>query len=83
LALYTVDFDPEKAEYTFYFTANEPKDYRLILLDEDLKELQVLAEGTCTKEGNIVRISRSELHPGSVFYCLETAAQRTMKRFGR
>jgi hypothetical protein len=82
LTLYSVDFDRDKQEYTFYFTANSPKEYRLMILDEELMEIQLLAEGTCSKEGNIVRLMRSELNANSAYYCLETDKQRTMKRFG-
>lgn len=81
LVLYTVKVDQENDEYTFYFTADNPKDFRLVVLNTDMEEIGSLDEGTCTPGGNIVRLKRGELPAGAAYYCIQTDNQKTMKKF--
>ncbi len=81
LVLYTVEIDQDNNEFTFYFTADNPKEYRLIVLNADMDEIDSLAEGTCTPGGNIVRLKRDQLPAGASFYCIQTDNQKTMKKF--
>lgn len=81
LVLYTVEVDQENDEYTFYFTADNPKDFRLVVLNADMEEIGSLDEGTCTPGGNIVRLKRTELPVGAAYYCIQTDNQKTMKKF--
>lgn len=81
LVLYAVEVDQENDEYTFYFTADNPKDFRLVVLNADMEEIGSLDEGTCTPGGNIVRLKRRELPAGAAYYCIQTDNQKTMKKF--
>ena len=81
MVLYTVEKDGAKNEFTFYFTSETEKDFKLVILDAELAEIDVIAESSCTVGGNIVRLSSEALVPNAVFYCLITDNQKTMKRF--
>ena len=80
LVLYAQEDKVAKGEVVFYFTAESPKDYRLVILNQDLDEIAVVKEGTCTLGGNIVCYDSTSVADGDYFFCIITDNQRTMKK---
>jgi len=81
MVLYSVERDDDSGEYNFYFTSEEPKEYEFMLLNEEMKLVSVIASGTSSAGGNIVRMSPDKKTEEIAFYCLQTGNQKTMKRF--
>lgn len=78
--LYTLEDEPSSGELTFYFTSEEPVEFKLSILDDDMNELKVIKSAKSGVGGNIVRYDSTEIENGNYYYCLQTEQQRTMKK---
>lgn len=63
-----------------YFTSEIDRDAKIILLDQDLKEVKVIKEGHFTKGGNIVRFDTTTVPNGQYYFSLITDNQKTTKK---
>lgn len=78
--LYPLEQNPAKGELEFYFTTETPRDVKLTILDQNLKDIATVIEKTATKGGNIVRFDSATLSNGEYYFCLKTENQKTMKK---
>lgn len=81
---YAVLFDLENnqvsGEVEFYFTLEEEKPVRFIMLDSNMQEVCEVVSGNYDAGGHIVRFNVNTLAPGVYFYSIVTDNQRSMKK---
>ncbi len=78
--LYPLESQTVKGEVEIYFTAEQPREAKITLLDTDMNEVQVIKEGKFTSGGNIVRFDTTKVSNGNYFYALVTDNQKTSKK---
>jgi hypothetical protein len=78
--LYSLESSSVKGEIEIYFTTEQAREAKIILLDTDMNELEVIQEGKFTSGGNIVRFDTRKVSNGNYFYALVTDNQKTMKK---
>jgi hypothetical protein len=78
--LYPLDNELVADEVTFYFTSEKKRNFKLVLLDQDMTEIKEIANKECTPGGNIIRYNSKLTDNGNYFYCLITENQKTMKK---
>lgn len=78
--LYSLEQEPVVGEATFYFTSESVKEYRLVILDEELNEVALVKEGSCSVGGNIIRYDSTKLTNGQYYFSLITENQKTSKK---
>jgi hypothetical protein len=81
---YALLFDLENnrvsGEVEFYFTVEENKPVRFVILDSNMQEIKEVVSKNFDKGGHIVRFDVSTLTPGVYFYSIVTDNQRSMKK---
>lgn len=78
--LYSLEISPAKGELAFYFTSTMVRPFRLLILDQDMKEIEEIVSQDCKVGGNIIRFDSSKLSNGDYFYCLKTDNQKISKK---
>ena len=78
--LYSLESPTVKGEVEIYFTTEQARDAKIILLDADMNELQVIKEDKFSSGGNIVRFDTTKVENGNYFYALVTDNQKTTKK---
>ena len=78
--LYSLEIEPASGILPFYFTSDKVKNYRLLILDNDMKEILEIENKECKIGGNIIRFDSNQLKNGSYFYCLKTENQKVLKK---
>lgn len=78
--LYGLEQKTVSGEIEFYFTTEHPRQMAFVLLDQQLKQLEVLSEGEFETGGHIIRYNTDQLANGIYFYCIQSDNQKTMKR---
>lgn len=78
--LYGLERKTVSGEVEFYFTTEQPRHMVFLLLDRELKQLEVLSEREFETGGHIIRYNTNELANGIYFYCIQSDNQKTMKR---
>ncbi len=69
-----------QGEVEFYFTAERPVEFELVILDKELNSLEVVTKKEALEGGNIIRWDSRSIPDGDYFYQLRTHVQKTMKR---
>ena len=81
---YALLFDLENnrvtGEVEFYFTVEEEKPVRFVILDSNMQEIKEVVSKNFDKGGHIVRFDVNTLTPGVYFYSIVTDNQRSMKK---
>lgn len=81
---YALLFDLENnrvsGEVEFYFTVEEDKPVRFVILDSNMQEIKEVVSKNFDKGGHIVRFDVNTLTPGVYFYSIVTDNQRSMKK---
>ena len=78
--LYALEEDPVSGEVEFYFTSEQKREFRLLILGEDMEDIALVAEKTASPGGNIVKFNTTVLKNGIYYFCLKTENQKTMKK---
>ncbi len=78
--LANLEDDPASGELIFYFTSNEVKNVRIVILDSQMNDLIEVSNEDCSVGGNIIRFDSTELPNGEYFYGLITENQKTVKK---
>lgn len=78
--LYSLESPTVKGEVEIYFTTEQARDAKIVLLDADMKEVQVIKEDKFSSGGNIVRFDTTKVENGNYFYALVTDNQKTTKK---
>lgn len=79
--LYGIEEQPSKGEIEFYFTTNQNRSYKLVLLNSDMTHHSIIKSGEAKEGGVIIRFDTHSIENGTYFYQLETENQKTMKKF--
>ena len=77
---YSLEIEPASGILPFYFTSDKVKNYRLLILDNDMNEILEIENKECKIGGNIIRFDSNQLKNGSYFYCLKTENQKVLKK---
>ena len=78
--LYALENDPVSGEVEFYFTSEKEREFKLLILDESMVDLTIVAERIASPGGNIVKFNTTTLKNGDYYFCLKTVNQKTMKK---
>ena len=78
--LYSLDKEEVQGEVEIYFTTDISRKAKIVLLNDELKEVLVIQEGEFTKGGNIVRFDSTKVENGQYYYALVTDNQKTTKK---
>ncbi len=78
--LSTIENNPAKGEIVFYFTSNEVKNVRIVILDNQMNDFFEVSNEECSKGGNIVRFDSTQIPNGDYFYGLITDNQKILKK---
>ncbi len=78
--LSTIEKNPTSGEIVFYFTSNEVRKVRIVILDSQMNDYLEVSNEECSKGGNIVRFDSTKIPNGEYFYGLLTENQKTVKK---
>jgi len=78
--LFDLENNRVSGEVEFYFTVEEDKPVRFVILDNNMQEIKEVVSKNFDKGGHIVRFDVSTLTPGVYFYSIVTDNQRSMKK---
>lgn len=78
--LYSLESPTVRGEIEIYFTTEQAREAKIILLDADMNEINVIKQGRFTSGGNIVRFDTTQVANGNYFYALVTDNQKTTKK---
>lgn len=78
--LYSLENDTVKGDVELYFTTEQKRNAKIVLMDSDLVELKLIKEGEFTSGGNIVRFDTTTVPDGDYYYALITDNQKTTKK---
>lgn len=78
--LYSLENERVKGEVELYFTTEQKRVAKLVLLNNDMDQVLLIREGEFTSGGNIVRFDTTAVPDGNYFYALITDNQKTMKK---
>ena len=75
-----IEKNPASGEIVFYFTSNEIKTVRIVILDSQMNDFLEVSNDECSKGGNIVRFDSTRIPNGEYFYGLITDNQKNVKK---
>ena len=78
--LSTLESNPASGEIVFYFTSNEVRSVRIVILDSQMNDYIEVSNEECSKGGNIVRFDSAKIPNGEYFYGLVTDNQKIVKK---
>lgn len=78
--LFDLENNRVSGEVEFYFTVEEDKPVRFVILDNNMQEIKEVVSKNFDKGGHIIRFDVSTLTPGVYFYSIVTDNQRSMKK---
>jgi hypothetical protein len=78
--LYSLDKDPVEGEVEFYFITPVAMNVTFCIWQKDQKLMELRNE-EFGKGGHIVRFDTNQIEDGEYFFGIETADQKTIKRF--
>lgn len=80
MKLEELEFAEVSGEVPFYFTSPMEKEYSILILDSNMKEIEEVVRQKSKVGGNIIRFDLGHLSNGEYFYCLKTDNQKIMKK---
>ena len=80
MKLYELEYSEVSGEVPFYFTSPVEKEFSILILDKDMKEIKEVIRQKSKVGGNIIRFDTKALPNGSFFYCLKTDNHKVMKK---
>lgn len=78
--LSTLEENPVSGEIVFYFTSNDVKNVRILILDHQMIDFKEVSNEECSKGGNIVRFDSTKIPNGEYYYGLITDNQKVVKK---